>query len=129
MNQSGDKSLKCSKETSNGHRQFPYECQSLFITCFTSSCYYFNQILQKTNPVSSNWQWMCCVHVLLPIVARLAVSKDLHLEVPHHGVHHLPGGNEDREESPQPHSSSSEDLHLSRLQCLCTLSGIYPLQR
>lgn len=33
---------------------------------------------------------MCCVHVPLPIIARLSVSKDLHLEVPHHGVHHLP---------------------------------------
>ena len=33
---------------------------------------------------------MCCVHVPLPIVTRLSVSKDLHLEVPHHGVHHLP---------------------------------------
>lgn len=38
---------------------------------------------------------MCCVHVLLPIIARLSVSKDLHLEVPHHGVHHLPGGHEE----------------------------------
>lgn len=51
-----------------------------------------NLILEKTNPISSNWQWVCCVHVLLPIITRLAVSKDLHLEVPHHGVHHFPGG-------------------------------------
>lgn len=53
-----------------------------------------NLILGKTNPISSNWQWVCCVHVLLPIITRLPVSKDLHLEVPHHGVHHLPGGHE-----------------------------------
>lgn len=46
--------------------------------------------LWNTNPVSSNRQWMCRVHVPLPIVARLSVSKDLHLEVPHHGVHHFP---------------------------------------
>lgn len=44
----------------------------------------------ETHPISPNWQWMCCVHVPLPVIARLSVSKDLHLEVPHHGVHHLP---------------------------------------
>lgn len=48
------------------------------------------QFLNPTHPVSPNWQWMCCVHVPLPIIARLSVTKDLHLEVPHHGVHHLP---------------------------------------
>lgn len=48
------------------------------------------RVKSNTNPVSPNWQWICCVHVPLPIVARLSVSKDLHLEVPHHGVHHLP---------------------------------------
>lgn len=57
-----------------------------------------NLILEKTNPISSNWQWVCCVHVLLPIITRLSVSKDLHLEVPHHGVHHFPGGDEQRDE-------------------------------
>lgn len=46
----------------------------------------------ETHPISPNWQWMCCVHVPLPVIARLSVSKDLHLEVPHHGVHHLPAG-------------------------------------
>lgn len=35
---------------------------------------------------------MCCVHVPLPVIARLSVSKDLHLEVPDHSVHHLPAG-------------------------------------
>lgn len=33
---------------------------------------------------------MCCVHVPLPVVTRLSVSKDLHLEVTHHGIHHFP---------------------------------------
>lgn len=43
-----------------------------------------------TDPVSPDGQWVGCVHVPLPVVTRLPVSKDLHLEVPHHGVHHLP---------------------------------------
>lgn len=44
----------------------------------------------NTNPVSPYWQWMRCVHVPLPIIARLSVTKDLHLEMPNHGVHNLP---------------------------------------
>lgn len=56
----------------------------------------------KTNPVSPYWQWMCCVHVPLPVVARLSVSKDLHLEVSHHGVHHFPETPEEHGDKPQP---------------------------
>lgn len=44
---------------------------------------------------------MCCVHVSLPIIARLSISKDLHLEVPHHGVHHLPGRQKEHDSKPQ----------------------------
>lgn len=63
-----------------------------------SSNHLFSLNTEETNPVSSNWQWVCCVHVLLPIITGLSVSKDLHLEVPHHGVHHFPGGQEGQDE-------------------------------
>lgn len=45
--------------------------------------------LALAHPVSSNGQWVSRVHVPLSIISRLPVSKDLHLEVSHHGVHHL----------------------------------------
>ena len=45
-----------------------------------------------TDPVSSDGQWVGRVHVPLPIVARLPVTEDLHLEVADHGVHHLSVG-------------------------------------
>lgn len=44
---------------------------------------------------------MRCVHVPLPVVARLPVSKDLHLEVPHHGVHHFPRRRGEQDGEPQ----------------------------
>lgn len=64
----------------------------------------------ETHPVSSNWQWMCCVHIPLPVVARLSVSKDLHLEVPHHGVHHLPA----------ECKNTKEKATFTRPLCFCT---------
>ena len=47
-----------------------------------------------TDPVSPDGQRVGRVHVPLPVVARLPVSEDLHLEVADHGVHHLPGGSQ-----------------------------------
>lgn len=66
----------------------------------------------ETHPVSSNWQWMCCVHVPLPVIARLSVSKDLHLEVPHHSVHHLPAGCRNTEAFMFLHLMLLKRLHL-----------------
>lgn len=43
-----------------------------------------------SDPVSPDGQRVSRVHVPLPVISRLPVPKDLHLEVPHHGVHHLP---------------------------------------
>lgn len=49
--------------------------------------------LQLAYPCWCYRQWVGCVQALLSIVDRPAIPKDCHLEVLHHGVHHLPAHN------------------------------------
>lgn len=49
-----------------------------------------NSSTVNTYPIPSNWQWMGGVHVSFAIIARLPITKYLHLEVPHHCIYYLP---------------------------------------
>ena len=65
-----------------------------------------------TDPVPPDGQRVGRVHVPLPVVARLPVPEDLHLEVADHGVHHLPGG--ERERSRERNREREEQRERSR---------------